>query len=103
MASHHIAHIKGTSQGGYLCVISGSEFAFSDELVAVIGGFYGSEVAHSAVFHVDGKTVPKTTILDLLQNKTVTITYHDKNPANERMGSFAVPKLEYETPSHHKK
>jgi hypothetical protein len=53
---HHIAHIKGTPQGSYYCVILDREFNFSDQLETVISGFYGHEVAQVSFAHIRFKT-----------------------------------------------
>jgi hypothetical protein len=44
-SKHHIAHIKGTPQGEYCCVILDREFNFSDQLETIIGGIYGHAIA----------------------------------------------------------
>jgi len=99
---HHVGVIKGSPQGGYCCELLDHEFNYSDQLETVISVLYGHEIAEHAHFHVDGHQVPHHSLLDLYQDKVVTITYNDPKPDPSRVGSFHVPKLEpHQTPSHH--
>eukprot|EP00696_Hemimastix_kukwesjijk_P012008 gnl/Hemi2/25050_TR8427_c0_g1_i1.p2 gnl/Hemi2/25050_TR8427_c0_g1~~gnl/Hemi2/25050_TR8427_c0_g1_i1.p2 ORF type:complete len:123 (+),score=51.99 gnl/Hemi2/25050_TR8427_c0_g1_i1:42-371(+) len=101
---HHIGVLKGSPQGGYCFEIQGREFNFSDQLMTVIGGFYGHEISMHAHFHIDGKVAQHHSLLDEHQGKTIKVTYHPTatvHPQPDWIGSFEVPECHKSTPLHH--
>eukprot|EP00271_Cylindrocystis_brebissonii_P020964 TRINITY_DN7274_c0_g1_i1.p1 TRINITY_DN7274_c0_g1~~TRINITY_DN7274_c0_g1_i1.p1 ORF type:complete len:114 (-),score=13.47 TRINITY_DN7274_c0_g1_i1:335-676(-) len=59
----------------YTTIIEGREFAMSDQIETIVSALYGFDVAEHAHFSVNGKAVPRHSLIDEHQGQTLAIRY----------------------------